>query len=29
VNSITDVMRRLNRNMHGDDPAYNTLPDDR
>jgi hypothetical protein len=29
VNSITDIMRRLNRNMHGDDPAYNTLPDDR
>jgi hypothetical protein len=27
VNSITDVMRRLNKNMHQDDPAYYRLPD--
>jgi uncharacterized protein len=29
VGSITDVFRRLNRNMHGDDPAYDALPRDR
>jgi predicted RND superfamily exporter protein len=29
VNSITDIMRRLNMNMHGDDPAMYRLPDDR
>ena len=26
VYSIVDVMRRLNRNLHGDDPAYERLP---
>jgi uncharacterized protein len=29
VNSINAIMRRLNRSLHGDDPAYYTLPDDR
>ena len=29
VNSITDVFKRLNKNMHGDDPAYYRLPDER
>ena len=29
VNSINAIMRRLNRNLHGDDPAYYALPDDR
>ncbi|MEZ5540596.1 MAG: MMPL family transporter [Pseudomonadota bacterium] len=29
VNSITDIMRRLNKNMHGDDPAWYRLPEDR
>ncbi len=29
VNSLTDIMRRLNKNMHGDDPAYYRLPDER
>lgn len=29
VLSFDRIMRRLNRNMHGDDPAYNTLPQDR
>lgn len=29
VNSLTDVMKRLNKNMHGDDPAYYRLPEDR
>jgi predicted RND superfamily exporter protein len=29
VNSITDIMRRLNKNMHGDDPAMYKLPDSR
>ncbi|WP_019676321.1 efflux RND transporter permease subunit [Arsukibacterium perlucidum] len=27
VNSITDTMKRLNKNMHQDDPAYYRLPD--
>jgi predicted RND superfamily exporter protein len=27
VNSITDIYKRLNRNMHGDDPRYHRLPD--
>lgn len=27
VNSFTEVMKRLNRNMHGDDPAYYRIPD--
>lgn len=26
VNSITDTLKRLNRNMHGDDPAWYKLP---
>jgi len=26
VVSLSDVMRRLNRNMHGEDPAYDRLP---
>lgn len=29
VNSISDIMKRLNKNMHGDDPAYYRIPDDR
>jgi len=29
VNVLTDVMKRLNRNMHGDDPAWYRLPDQR
>lgn len=29
VNSLTDVMKRLNKNMHGDDPAYYTVPEQR
>lgn len=29
VNTITDVMKRLNKNMHGDDPAYYRLPETR
>jgi predicted RND superfamily exporter protein len=29
VDSIADTMKRLNKNMHGDDPAYYRLPDDR
>ena len=29
VNSFTDTMKRLNMNMHGDDPAYYRLPDER
>ncbi|RTZ59389.1 MAG: RND transporter, partial [Gammaproteobacteria bacterium] len=29
VNSITDIFRRLNKNMHGDDPAYYRLPESR
>jgi predicted RND superfamily exporter protein len=29
VNSLTDIMRRLNKNMHGDDPAWYRLPDRR
>jgi len=29
VYSITDIMRRLNRNMHEDDPAYFRIPEDR
>ncbi|TQV89729.1 efflux RND transporter permease subunit [Aliikangiella coralliicola] len=27
VNTITDTLKRLNRNMHGDDPAWYILPD--
>jgi uncharacterized protein len=29
VNSITDTFKRLNRNMHGDDPAWYKLPEAR
>jgi len=29
VNAITEVMKRLNKNMHGDDPAYYRLPEER
>lgn len=29
VNTFTDVMKRLNKNMHGDDPSYYALPDSR
>ncbi len=29
VSTFTDVMKRLNKNMHGDDPAYYTLPESR
>lgn len=29
VNTIADVMRRLNKNMHGDDPAWYRIPDTR
>ena len=29
VNTITDVVKRLNKNMHADDPAYYRLPDQR
>ncbi|HHL40249.1 MAG TPA: RND family transporter [Deltaproteobacteria bacterium] len=29
VNTITDTLKRLNRNMHGDDPAFYRLPEER
>jgi len=29
VYSLSDIMRRLNRNMHGDDAAYQRIPNDR
>jgi len=29
VYSLSDIMKRLNRNMHGDDPAFFNLPDQR
>ena len=29
VYSLTDIMKRLNQNMHGDDPAWYRLPDER
>ena len=29
VNSLTDIMKRLNKNMHGDDPEYYRLPGER
>lgn len=29
VSSLSDIIKRLNKNMHGDDPSYYTLPDDR
>ena len=28
VQAFPDIMKRLNKNMHGDDPAYHRLPDD-
>jgi len=28
VHAFSDIMKRLNRNMHGDDPAFHRLPDD-
>ena len=28
VQAFPDIMKRLNRNMHGDDPAYHSLPED-
>ena len=28
INSITDTLKRLNRNMHGDDPAWYRLPEE-
>jgi len=29
VNSIADILKRLNKNMHGDDPSYHRIPDSR
>ncbi|MDQ8202430.1 MMPL family transporter [Pelagicoccus sp. SDUM812003] len=29
VNSIADTMKRLNKNMHGDDPAFYRIPEER
>ena len=29
VYSITDIMKRLNKNMHGDDPAFYKIPEER
>ncbi|MCP5368306.1 MAG: outer membrane lipoprotein-sorting protein [Hyphomicrobiales bacterium] len=29
VNALTDIVKRLNRNMHADDPAYYRLPENR
>ncbi len=29
VSSISDIFKRLNKNMHGDDPAWYKLPEDR
>ncbi|MFT6389904.1 MAG: putative RND superfamily exporter protein [Cellvibrionaceae bacterium] len=29
VNILSDVLKRLNKNMHGDDPSYYGLPEDR
>jgi len=29
INTITDTLKRLNRNMHGDDPAWYVLPDEK
>ena len=29
VNTLTDTLKRLNKNMHGDDPAWYKLPDSR
>ena len=29
VYALSDIMQRLNRNMHGDDPSYHRIPSDR
>lgn len=29
VYSLTDIMKRLNKNLHGDDPSYYRIPEDR
>ncbi len=29
VNAITDIVKKLNKTMHADDPAYYTIPDER
>ena len=29
INALTDILKRLNKNMHGDDPAQYALPDKR
>jgi predicted RND superfamily exporter protein len=29
VSSITTILKRLNKNMHGDDPAWSLIPDER
>jgi predicted RND superfamily exporter protein len=29
VNTLTDIMKRLNKNLHGDDPAYYRIPRER
>lgn len=29
VQTLSDIMKRLNRNLHGDDPAWHRLPDER
>lgn len=29
VSSFTEILKRLNQNMHGDDPAFHALPDSR
>ena len=29
VSTLTDTMKRLNKNMHGDDQSYYRLPDER
>ncbi len=29
VNTYTDIMKRLNKNLHGDDPAYYRIPESR
>ena len=29
VNTLTDTFKRLNKNLHGDDPAWHRLPDNR
>lgn len=29
VSAVSDIVKRLNRNLHGDDPAYGVIPDQR